>query len=392
VVEAWKREQPADTLKVLIFNESAQDFSRALYSGLDEVELVPANSLIQLERRDGEIRVAQTLRKLRKYVEAREDYFRTVRRHLQGCNLTIDIGTPFLAHAAKAMGIPNITFFDHSWACTLRGICSTQSEYSYNPSPTRADLKLAEQIAAEIEKDERCTSEVILFDRYITPPTFRKHWERLGFIPRILRGVLGERGDPKAARETLNSLLVRSGQRPVAPDQKLALISPGGTPIWAQFLPRIIEACTAGPPRDYIPVLACSHVSDGYKEKMKRSDAIRWSDLVPGATLQAIIPAFALVVTRAGGGTVNDCLACKVPFVCVEERQWQVQLIERECKAMGLIPALRETSLDEFRKDPAGCIDTFVIACNRVPETRICGGAEKHEAKRIVSKLRQSKA
>jgi hypothetical protein len=269
----------------------------------------------------------------------------------------------------------------------VRGICSEEASYYYNPSPTPEDPALADQLAAAIESDEACTGEVFLFDRYITPPEFRHHWERLGFTPRILPGVLGQREEPAAARKRLNELLLQLDEQPVSADQPVVLISPGGTPVWDRLLEKIINTYITRGTGNFLPVLSRPNVSDEYKNEMRRLAHIRWFDFPTGSTQQVLLPAFEVVVTRAGGGTVNDCLASQTPFVCVEEPQWQVRLIERECKALGLIPDLPETSWPIFQQDPVSCIDTFVTAPRPVPKISVPGGAEKYLANVILSSL-----
>ena len=151
------------------------------------------------------------------------------------------------------------------------------------------------------------------------------------------------------------------------------------------LLVKIIESYITRERGTYLPVLSRPNVSDEYKDKMRRSAHIRWFDFPVGSTQQVLLPAFELVVTRAGGGIVNDCLASQTPFVCVEEPQWQVRLIERECKALGLIPDLPETSWPIFQQDPASCIDTFVTTPKSVPNLSVPAGAEKYLANVIVS-------
>ncbi len=170
-------------------------------------------------------------------------------------------------------------------------------------------------------------------------------------------------------------------------DQPLVLISPGGTPVWDSLLVKIIETSLTRETGNYLPVLSRPNVSDEDKDRMRRSAHIRWFDFPAGSTQQVLLPAFDLVVTRAGGGTVNDCLASQTPFVCVEEPQWQVQLIERECKTLHLIPDLAETSWPIFQQDPVSCIDTFVTTPKPVPNISVPGGAEKYLANVIVSSL-----
>ena len=125
----------------------------------------------------------------------------------------------------------------------------------------------------------------------------------------------------------------------------------------------------------------------GSGARIRTSANVRWFDLVPGGTLQAVLPAFALVVTKASGGTVNDCLANRTPLVCVEERQWQVKLIERECKRLHLIPTFRETALDTFRKDPLRCVDLFVAKCAGRSRRTVPTGEERKVASAILQRI-----
>ena len=387
IIETWRASHAKDQLEVWILNASAYAFNKALYASFPEVHLARLDSLIRLEKVHGEVHVEQTLKRLSQYAGYRTEYSHGVQAYLKGCHIVIDIGVPLFARSAKQAGIPTLTFFDHSWAATVRGICSEEARYYYNPSPTLEDRALADQLAAEIESDEACTSDVFLFDRYITPLEFRGHWQGLGFTPQILPGVLGQREEPGAARKRLNELLLQLDEQPVSAGQPLVLISPGGTPVWDRLLVEIIDTFITRGTGNYLPVLSRPNVSDEYKDKMRRSAHIRWFDFPAGSTQQVLLPAFDVVVTRAGGGTVNDCLASQTPFVCVEEPQWQVRLIERECKALGLIPDLPETSWPIFQQDPISCIDTFVAAPRAAPNVSVPGGAEKYLANVIVSSL-----
>jgi len=396
MAEAWQSSNHNANLEiwVLVSNENTYDYNERIYSNLRDIVHLPdkseranVNSSIRLIKKKGEVHVPETLELWQEYVQRRQPYARNIQQYLQGCCIAIDIGVPLFARCAKKLGVPNITLFDHSWACTLRGICSREAEYTENPRPTDEHRELAEQIALEVENDERCTSEVILFDRYIAPPEFRWHWSRLGFTPTILKGVLGSRQNPNTALEILNNLLCELGQQPVSAGKKLVLISPGGTPVWNEILHKLTNEYVTTPRDKYIPVLSLADpnvVSREDKERITLSNAIRWFGVVKGSTQQVIMPAFDLVVTRAGGGTVNDCLASETPFACVEERQWQVKLIERECRALNLIPAFREASLDEFKEHPSQCVDRFFqdTPCNK---SGISAGVEKDIAAFILS-------
>ena len=360
IIEAWNKSNSEITLeiRILVSNDKAYNFNRSIYSSNkflgvvrlpdeDPQERKKIDSLIKLYHKNGELNVPNTVRTWRKYGKWRETYCQNARKYLDGSCVAIDIGVPLFARCAKIMGIPDITIFDHSWSCTLRGISSRDAEY-IEDIPSDKHRKDANKIALEIEKDEKCASEVLLFDHYITPPEFYQHWRNLGFNPKTIGGVLGNREDSGTALKILNNLFVELGEEQVSVQQKLVLVSPGGTPIWNQLLGRMINEFDQAPRVDYLPVLSLPDptvLNEEERKKIVSSKGIRLIGPVRGATNQAIMPAFDLVVTRAGGGIVNDCLATATPFVCVEQRQWQVKLIERECKIHQppLIPSDRKS-------------------------------------------------
>jgi hypothetical protein len=360
--------------EVVLLNRGAHEFNSRLYEQWPEVRLEPVDSLIRFEKAHGEVHVPRTINALCRYQRRREAYARAVRPHLRGCRAAIDIGVPLLARAAREAGIRAVTVFDHSWARTLRGISSQDARYERAPAPTEEDREFAELFAAQVEEDERCASEVWLFEPFLTPPEFSEHWRRLGFAPRMLPGALGGGLGAAEARRALDRLLAELGQEPAGEQRPLVLLSPGGTPVWDSMIPALIGRFVEGPEREYLPVLSHPNVDGAWRERMRAaSRKIRWFDLVRGATQQAILPAFALVVGRAGGGTVNDCLATRTPLAFVEEHQWQVGLIERECRRWQ--PPPRSASWPEFRADPDGCIDRMFAA--RRPPPDVPHGAER---------------
>ena len=205
IIETWRASHDKDRLEIWILNASASAFNQALYARFPEVHLARVDSLIRLEKVHGEVSVKPTLERLSQYAQYRTAYNQAIQAYLQGCYRAIDIGVPLFARSAKQAGVPALTFFDHSWAATVRGICSEEVRYYYNPSPTLEDRVVAQQLAAEIESDEACSREVFLFDRYMTPPEFRRHWEGLGFTPQILPGVLGQRAGLAPAGRYFNA-------------------------------------------------------------------------------------------------------------------------------------------------------------------------------------------
>ena len=107
------------------------------------------------------------------------------------------------------------------------------------------------------------------------------------------------------------------------------------------------------------PQFAEPKTANALKERIRREgrERICWFEHIKGTTQQPLLPAFSLVVSRAGGGIVNDCLAARVPLVCLPEKQVQVVLIESECLKAGLIPALSRGAIERFRKDAPGFVE-----------------------------------
>lgn len=168
-------------------------------------------------------------------------------------------------------------------------------------------------------------------------------------------------------------------------------MSPGGTPVWDAQLPHLLEQALDAPDYSYVLVLSkdLGQFLDGradLKARIKASDRIRYYGPVSGATQQAILPAFYRIVTRAGGGTVNDALTAGVEVVFVEEPQVQIKLIERECAGLGLSgpPA----TLEEFRSDPKRCIDRLVEMSLPMPQVAPALSAEEMVVEHIISLIR----
>jgi UDP-N-acetylglucosamine:LPS N-acetylglucosamine transferase len=85
------------------------------------------------------------------------------------------------------------------------------------------------------------------------------------------------------------------------------------------------------------------------RAKWHRCNKITFIDTLEGETHHVLFAAFDLVLTRAGGGTVNNAIAFRVPLILVEEPgMWQVEQIRRSCVRMGIA---EEVSLDNFMQN-----------------------------------------
>jgi hypothetical protein len=383
IIQEWRNTYAKSfDLKITVVNNSAHGFNESIYSSPFFKDVVSPirlqrDSLIKLEKVNGEVAVAETLRKLLDYEAARGEFLKEVTPYLEGADIAIDIGVPIFTYSAYHLAVPHrITLFDHSWATTLRLISSPEYRdlYRYNRPPTISDYELADVIANQIAEDESLATQVYLFDSYIAPPEFLDHWTAFGGSPTVdvFKGVLGAKNETKSARNLLDGMLADLRQKPLPDDASLVLISPGGTPIWAGLLPTMIDQFIASTEqRHYIPVLsnpvgADKQTTDALKALMRESDKIRWFEFIKGSTQQIIMPAFDLIVTRAGGGTVNDALASQTPIECVEEPQVQIVLIERECVKLGLIH--KAVRIEDFQANPVRWIDALYDSRVTKPE------------------------
>jgi hypothetical protein len=392
IVRELIRTWPSDRkLKVFILNFRASKFNRQIHAGHPGVEIVPVDSLIQLPKPNGEVHVRQALCGLSQYAAMRRSYADAVEPWLKRCNVAIDIGVPLFARAAQEHGVPlRLTVFDHSWAATLRLIVSKRWSdiYKKNPKPSAIDRIKAETIAQLIEKDERAATHVFLFENYITPPIFHQHWEKRNKIkPIILHGVLGNRVNQASALAKLNDTLrVDYGQCSIPQKKTLILVSPGGTPVWSAQLPRLVNDVLAAPTApSYVLVFSIDLskvLTPTLVAKIKTTNLIRYYGPLKGATQAAVLPAFERVITRAGGGIVNDALAARVGLAFVEEPQVQVKLIERECKKAGI--SGRAEKLTAFRKNPRNCIDR--LATMPLPQPKAAPATRAEKA--VVTKIR----
>lgn len=393
LIDGWAKTAGA-FLDVRVLNRSAADFNRKLYQGLP-VQVEPIDSLVRFEKTNGEVHVPRTLDQLQHYRARRASYAGEVRNLLTGCAVAIDIGVPLFSRAAAELQVPHrLTLFDHSWAATLRLIASDewQNIYQKNPPPGPQERAQAERIAAAIEEDEACVADLFLFENYLTPDAFLNHWQSLGVIPQILPGVLGGRVSGADACAKLDAALAEYGaQRPAPRDRPLVLLSPGGTPVWDEQLPMLLEQVLDAAQPDYILILSKDlgrflGTGADLLARVYSSERLRYFGPLRGATQQAILPAFSRIVTRAGGGTVNDAIAAGVQFVFVEEPQPQVKLIERECAALGLTgPA---ATLEEFRAHPKQCIDRLVAMPLPKPQIAPAHGAEEQVVQQIISSIK----
>ncbi len=176
-----------------------------------------------------------------------------------------------------------------------------------------------------MEKDEACTRRVFLFPTCIAPDCFHEHWKTLGVTIEEIDGVLG---GPRVSREEAKEIMG------IDNDDPTVYICGGGTTVWDCIVPRMEEELKSKT-MDCNVVIFHRELEPG--EYKRINERVSLGGPVKGAPIQGILPGVDLVITRAGGGIVNDSIACRVPFVCVEEPgHEQVEMIRKTCMEQGL--------------------------------------------------------
>jgi len=328
--------------EVTLWNATRLAYNRGLYQGLRRVRVEAVDNLIELVKPGGIISIRQTLDRIGPYRQRSDAYPGDARR----CefDLVLDVGVPAAARWAARWGVPSITVFDHAWSKTLAMIGEDLA--AMGRPAGRADREPWEELIAEVRKDEERAEQLLMFPPFMTPDVFLRYWrEELGVAPRRLGGTLG--GQPECSREEARQRLGITEPGPTV------LIQAGDTPVWAGSLERLtaefVREDEALGANVVIYVPRSLPAADFDDTRLRRVRKLR---PVPGGTIQRILPAVDFMLTRAGGGSVNDAVACRVPFACVEEPgQSQIEEILRAGCAAGLT---RRIEKRDFDADPAG--------------------------------------
>ena len=355
------------------------------------VWIEPVHNLIQLVNRgDGRIDAEASLEALSRYPVLRDQY---LRQSLHGATFAIECGVPTLAKACSEAGIPCYTVFDHSWALTFRRIMlahvsKLQSLYSgIQPS------KQLEKAFAILEADEASTRKVFLFDPALTSREYWNHWKRL--CPGRVASIGGLLGGPKEGEErTFRNEARRILNLNPDDDRPVLLVSAGGTGIWAELLPSLVEKYVRLDSEHkldmHVFVFAgldvenaiATRVEIGPEERYEFSDGrsvafrpiLAHGDqrieqprvrLLRGAlncTYQQIIAGVDFVLTRAGVVTLMDAWATGVCSLLVPQPgHAQVEEVHQAAVDAGLALGL---PFDQFWKDPVETINRAMTGDN----------------------------
>lgn len=325
-------------LHATVWNQSRQALNESLYQDYiaqGRVNVEPVWNLVQLARPAGQVSAPATLQLLGDYHRQRDEYINKLAE--VEADLILDFGVPAAARWGAEHGVPSISVFDHSWSRTLEMIAERSTELS------AIEQSRWQALVQAIREDEHHTSNLYLFPSMIAPPPFGEYWrapladERIRLMP----GVLGGRG--QWSRETAREFL-----RVTEPGPTILVLG-GDSSVWDAPLESLVRAMLVAEGSGeldvncivYLPESLLRHTdleSELEKPQVRRVRRLRF---YPGNTIQAILPAIDFLFARAGGGTVNDAIAARTPFVCVREPgQAQVEAILEACLARGLTRAV----------------------------------------------------
>jgi UDP:flavonoid glycosyltransferase YjiC (YdhE family) len=253
----------------------------------------------------------------------------------------VDIGTPSAARAARLAGKPAITIFDHSWGKTYEMLLEEFTAGVLGPTTSalpiiKRDYEVAKAIN-ELKEDESKAQAVFLFPEFIAPRPYREHWKSLRVRIEPIGGVFGR---PAVSRKKARSTM---GIPEGAPAKTVYMLG-GGTSVWDAKLPEIIQQLKE---KSLLYNVVVFDRNAKPNEYVRVGNNVFKGGVIDGATVQGLLPGIDLVITRAGGGIVNDSIACRVPLVCVEEpNHLQVEMIRQNCEKEGLTRTIR---IGDFR-------------------------------------------
>lgn len=384
-------------IKIIVATDRRYEFHQDKYPpGLptEIIRLRGVTNRIELAKQAGSVDVRRSMEQaLLPYAHSRAEYATAlINQHvLERADLVIDLGVPQLVRAVCHEGlsrvlrskqpISSITVFDHAWSLSLRKMVLSEAI-------PEALVQVVEEALIDIENDEALSPDAMIFAEPLSPLDYHGHWRKLlGRFPRVIPGTLGGplltlefAGDPEAAR--LRSEMERDGRCPpevytrarrqarrllgIENDLPTLFVSGAGTSVWDEVLQGLIDDYERSQPNYnvviYSPVEASRRgASLEFHNGIERGTHPQTRRLIflnrtSGETHHILCPAFDLMLTRAGGGTVNDALANGVPLVLVEEPgMWQVEQIRQSCLRMSIAEGV---TLKDFRESPRACVES----------------------------------
>lgn len=326
-------------VSLVIMNESALTLNASFYKdeiNSGKVTLQPTFGGIRLRKTAEGVDIPASLQDIRSYPTRSAKYVVP-----EDVDAVVDIGTPSAARAARLAGKPAITIFDHSWGKTYEMLLEEFTAGVLGPTTSalpiiKRDYEVAKAIN-ELKEDESKAQAVFLFPEFIAPRPYREHWKSLRVRIEPIGGVFGR---PAVSRKKARSTM---GIPEGAPAKTVYMLG-GGTSVWDAKLPEIIQQLKEKSLL-YNVVVFDRHAKPN--EYVRVGNNVFKGGVIDGATVQGLLPGIDLVITRAGGGIVNDAIACRLPLVCVEEpNHLQVEMIRQNCEKEGLTRTIR---IGDFR-------------------------------------------
>ena len=333
-------------VSLVIVNESALALNASFNKdeiNNGKVTLQPAFGGIRLRKTAEGVDIPASLRDIRSYPTRSAKYVVP-----EDVDAVVDIGTPCAARAARLVGKPALTIFDHSWGKTYEMLLEEFTAGVLGPTTsalpiikTLADYEVAKAIN-QLKEDESTAQAVFLFPEFMAPRPYREHWKSLRVRIEPIGGVFGR---PAVSRKKARSTM---GIPEGAPAKTVYMLG-GGTSVWDAKLPEIIQQLKE---KSLLYNVVVFDRNAKPNEYVRVGNNVFKGGVIDGATVQGLLPGIDLVITRAGGGIVNDAIACRVPFVCVEEpNNFQVEMIRQNCEKEGLTRPIR---IGEFRERAIG--------------------------------------
>jgi hypothetical protein len=333
-------------VSLVIRNESAFTLNACFYK--DEirngkVSLEAIFGGIRLRKNAGGVDIPASLQDIKSYSTRSAKY--VVPEDVDG---VVDIGTPCAARAARRAGKPAMTIFDHSWGKTYEMLLDEftagmlgATTSTLAAKETLPDYQVA-QAVNELKKDESNAQTIFLFPEFMAPRPYQEHWKSLLVRIEPIDGVFGcPNVSPKEARNKMGI--------PEGAPAKTVYVLGGGTPVWDAKLPEIILQLKDRSLPYNVVVFDRNAKPNEY---LRVGYNVFKGGAIDGATVQGLLPGIDLVITRAGGGIANDAIACRTPFVCVEEpNHLQVEMIRQNCGKERLTRTIR---MREFSERPIG--------------------------------------
>ena len=383
------RQPDVGIVKVVVATDKRENFHSDKYQAESNIELVRLQgqpNCIEIPKSRGAVDIPATIEQcIFPYSRSRTEYAAALKEKnvLDDANLIIDFGVPQLVRAAYGRNV--VTVFDHAWSMSLARIVSSDNTQVLNSLSIQDSLE-------DIRNDEALTQHVILFQEPICPLDYHGYWRRLlGQVPEVIPGVLGGPlrtlayvQDSMYETTRLGLMESKSEEYNLAKtyakqilgldnDEPVLFISGGGTAVWDEILSNMLNEYEERPPNYNVVIFSPSEANkrglelnqetvafNGIQLRIRRvkwnqCNKITFIDTLEGETHHVLFAAFDLVLTRAGGGTVNNAIAFRAPLVLVEEPgMWQVEQIRHSCLQMGLAEGV---SLETFMQNGRQCVE-----------------------------------